>query len=139
MDPVTRARLLAASFVALFTPVFALPLLLHPYRWARAFGWREEPVTDVGLYFGRCLGAVATASCVQGALAAHDPIRHRSYFRFAEVGGWLLAAVHLRGLLERRQPAIEHAEIVGYAAFAVAARRWAPPASAAPGEPGSAG
>jgi hypothetical protein len=126
MNDLRPARRLAALFACLFGPLFAIPLFLDPYRWARAFGWRREPETDVGLYFGRCLGAVATAACVQAARAASDPGRHRSYFQFAEIGGWLLAAVHLRGLLERRQPPIEHAEIVGYAAFAVAARRYMP-------------
>jgi hypothetical protein len=116
------ARITAAGF----TPVFALPLLLDPYRWARAFGWKEEPETDVGLYFGRCLGAVATAACVQAGRAAKDPVRHSSFFGFAEVAGWLLAGVHVRGLIERRQPPIEHAEIVGYSLFALAARRFAP-------------
>ena len=111
---------------AFFLPVFALPLLLKPYAWARAFGWKPEPETDVGLYFGRCLGALATASCVQAARASRDPARHGSHFEFLEMAGWLLAAVHLRGLVEGRQPPIEHAEIVGYSAFALAARRFAP-------------
>ena len=126
MNDLRPARGFAALFVGLFAPVFALPLLLDPYRWARAFGWKKEPETDVGLYFGRCLGAVATASCVQGVRAARDPEGHRSFFQFAEVAGWLLAAVHLRGLLERRQPPVEHAEVLGYSAFAIAARRCRP-------------
>jgi hypothetical protein len=109
-----------------FGPVFALPLLVDPYRWARAFGWKPEPETDVGLYFGRCLGALATASCLQALRASRDPAGQAGYYEFAEAAGWLLALVHLRGLLERRQPPIEHAEIAGYAAFAVAARRFAP-------------
>jgi hypothetical protein len=120
------ARRFAAVFVYLFGPVFAIPLLLDPYRWARAFGWGREPETDVGVYFGRCLGALATTICVQAARATRDPVGHRSFFQFVELGGWLLAAVHLRGLLERRQPPIEHAEIVGYSALAIAARRYAP-------------
>src|ERR671933_1287718 len=117
---------LATAVAAGFGPVFALPLLLDPYRWARAFGWPPEPETDVGLYFGRCLGALATASCVQAARASRDPGGQRGYFEFAEVAGWLLAAVHLRGMLERRQPPIEHAEIAAYTAFAIAARKLRP-------------
>jgi hypothetical protein len=112
----------------LFLPVFALPLLLHPYGWARRFGWRREPQTDVGLYFGRCLGAVAIAISVEALRASREPARHRSLFNVLEMGGWLLSLVHVRGLLERRQPPIEHAEIVGYAASAVMARRLRPPA-----------
>lgn len=127
-DDLRVSRWLAAAFVFLFAPVFAIPLLLDPYRWARAFGWRPEPETNVGLYFGRCLGALATAGCVQAARASRDPRGHRSYFQWVEIAAWLLAAVHLRGLLERRQPPIEHAEIVGYSAVAIAARRYTPPA-----------
>jgi hypothetical protein len=126
MNDVRPARRLAGLFAGLFGAVFAIPLLLDPYRWARAFGWRRERETDVGLYFGRCLGAAATATCVQAARAARDPERHRSWFEFAEIGGWLLALVHLRGLLEHRQPPVEHAEIFGYSAFAIAARRFRP-------------
>jgi hypothetical protein len=111
-----------------FGVAFALPLLLNPYGWARRFGWRREPETDVGLYFGRCLGALATAMCVQLLRGSRAPARHRSLFSFMEVAGWLLSLVHLRGMLERRQPPIEHAEIVGYAATALAARRLRPPA-----------
>jgi hypothetical protein len=111
---------------ALFLPAFALPLLLRPYRWARAFGWRPEPETDVGLYFGRCLGAVATAMSVQALRASREPTRHRSLFGTIELAAWLLAAVHARGLIERRQPPVEHLEIAGYSALAVLARRVRP-------------
>jgi hypothetical protein len=127
VDSTQPSRRYASAVALLFLPVFALPLLLNPYRWAKAFGWREEPETDVGLYFGRCLGAVAMASGVQAIRAARDPEAHRSWFGFAELAGWLLAAVHLRGALEKRQPPIEHAEIVGYSVFAVLARRFRPP------------
>ena len=124
---VTPARRTAGAVAGVFTPLFALPLLVDPYRWARAFGWRPEPETDVGVYFGRCLGAMATAACVQAGRAARDPVQNRSFFEFAETAGWLLAGVHVRGLVERRQPPIEHAEIAGYTLFALAARRFAPP------------
>jgi hypothetical protein len=116
------ARVIAGGF----GPVFALPLLVDPYRWAGWFGWKPEPETEVGLYFGRCLGALATASCLQAARASRDPARHPGFYEFAESVGWLLALVHLRGFLEQRQPPIEDAEIVGYTAFALAARRYSP-------------
>jgi hypothetical protein len=126
MNELRHSRRFAAVLAFVFGPIFALPLLLDPYRWARMFGWRHEPETDVGLYFGRCLGALGTAACVQAVRASRDPKQHRSWFEFVEIGGWLLAAVHLRGLLERRQPPVEHAEIVGYSAVATAARRFRP-------------
>jgi hypothetical protein len=125
-DQVRPARRFAATVAGVAAPVFALPLFLDPYRWARTFGWRQERETDVGLYFGRCLGAMATAACLQAVRAALDPERHQSHFEFSEAAAWLLAAVHVRGLVERRQPPIEHAEIIGWAAMAIAARRYAP-------------
>jgi hypothetical protein len=126
MNGLRPARRFALFVAAFFGPIFAIPLFLSPYWWARAFGWRREPETDVGLYFGRCLGALAIATCVQAARAGSDPVRHQNFLEFAETAGWLLAAVHVRGLLERRQPPIEHAEIAGYSAFAIAARRIKP-------------
>jgi hypothetical protein len=121
-----EASLFAGGASAFFLPVFALPLLLKPYAWAKAFGWKPEPETDVGLYFGRCLGAVATGLCVEGVRAARDPVAHRSFFSVVEGAAWLLSLVHLRGLLEGRQPPIEHAEIAGYALVAATARRVRP-------------
>src|SRR5918995_5623374 len=92
-----RARRFAAVS-ALAGVGLGVPLFLDPYRWARGFGWPREPETDVGLYFGRCLGALATATCVQAARAARDPERHRSYFEFVEIGGGVPAARSLPGL-----------------------------------------
>jgi hypothetical protein len=125
-DQARSARRFAGAIAGVGGPVLAIPLLLDPYRWARAFGWPQEPETDVGLYFGRCLGAMATAACLQGVRAAREPERHESYFQFSEAAAWLLAAVHVRGLIERRQPPIEHIEIIGWSAVAIAARRYAP-------------
>ena len=121
-----NARRFLVAGAVFFLPVFAIPLLLDPYGWARRFGWAPEPETDVGLYFGRCLGALAVGLQIGNLLAARRPREHRSSFTVTEIVCWLLAAVHLRGLLERRQPPIEHAEIVGWAAFAVGARRFRP-------------
>jgi hypothetical protein len=124
-----RTFLLALALV--FMPLFAIPLLRDPYAWARRFGWRPEPQTDIGLYFGRCLGAVAVGLTGGALAAARRPSEHRGLFVVLELSAWLLSVVHVRGLLERRQPPIEHAEIVGYAAVAVAARRVRPRAGAA--------
>jgi hypothetical protein len=120
-----RARRFAAVS-ALAGVGLGVALFLDPYRWARGFGWPREPETDVGLYFGRCLGALALAVSFQGARAALDPEEHRSYYPFAEAVGWLVAAAHARGLVEGRQPPIEHVEIVAWLGMAVGARRWAP-------------
>jgi hypothetical protein len=121
-----RARRFLRAVSLVFLPVFAIPLLLHPYAWARRFGWRAEPETDVGVYFGRCLGALAVAVTGTAFAASRNPRDHRSLFTVLEAAGWLLSAVHLRGLIEQRQPPIENVEVAGYAAFALLARRCRP-------------
>ena len=77
--------LLAASSVGLL--VFALPLLLSPLRWARRLRWRVPEDTDLTVYLGRSLGAVATALSVGGLLAARDPRRHRIVFPMTALAG----------------------------------------------------
>jgi len=101
-------------------------LFTDPYRWARAFRWRPEPETDVGLYFGRCLGALAIGAGLEGVRVSRDVAGGGSWFRFTEAGAWLLAAAHVRQGLERRQPLTETVEIPGWVAMAVGARRFAP-------------
>jgi hypothetical protein len=118
-----RAMATATGVAALS---FGVPLFVDPYRWARAFTWPVKEETDEGLYFGRCLGGMAIAAAIQAGRAARDPKRHSSFFTFAEAAGWLLAAAHVRGAVERRQPAIETAEIAGWLAMAVGARRFRP-------------
>ena len=121
-----NARRFLLAGALFFLPVFAIPLLLDPYGWARRFGWAPEPETDVGLYFGRCLGAIAVGMQAGALAASRRPSEHRLIFTIFEATGWLLSAVHVRGLLERRQPPIEHAEIAGWAAVAIGARRFRP-------------
>jgi hypothetical protein len=115
-----------ATGAGLIQTAFGVSLFLDPYRWARGFRWRPEAETDVGLYFGRCLGAVAIGYGVEGLRAASDPGAAQTWFRATEAAAWLLAAVHVRGMLEGRQPVTETIEIPGWAAMAVGARRFAP-------------
>jgi hypothetical protein len=121
-----RAARAMAGVSGLAALSFGVPLFVDPYRWARSFTWPVEEETDEGLYFGRCLGGLAIAGAALAGRAVHDPQRHESFFTFAEAAGWLLAAVHVRGALERRQPPIETVETAGWLAMAVGARRYRP-------------
>jgi hypothetical protein len=123
----TRSRLFLVIVGGLFLVVFAIPLFLVPFEWAEAFGWSVER-TDLGSYFGRCLGAVAIAISGQALWAARAPERYRSLFELLAVAAALLAIVHLRGLFEDSQPLVEHLETAGYAAFAGLALWARPPA-----------
>jgi hypothetical protein len=91
--------LLAASGVGL--GVFGLPLLLSPLKWARRLRWRVPE--DTALW------------------PARDPWRHRIVFRIAGMAAALLAAVHVRGAMEGKQPWTETAEITLWAAMAIGA------------------
>lgn len=126
----TRSQLFLGAIGGLFLVVFAIPLFLVPFEWADAFGWDAER-TDVGSYFGRCLGAVAIAISGQALWAAREPERYRPLFDLLAGAAALLAIVHLRGLFEDSQPVVEHLETLGYAAFAGLALWAKPPAKAA--------
>ena len=125
-----RARVFLLVVGGLFLVVIALPLLIAPFAWAEAFGWDVGPHTDLAAYFGRCLGAVATAVTVVALGASRDPAAHRWLFGLLALAAALLAVVHLIGLVRDAQPTIEHLEVAAYAAFAVAAWVCRPPAGA---------
>ena len=100
---------------------FGLPLLLSPLKWARRLRWQVPEDTDLTVYLGRSLGAVAVALSLGGLLAARDPWRHRIVFQMAAAAAALLAGVHVRGAIQGKQPWTETAEIPFWAAMAIAA------------------
>lgn len=109
--------LLAASGVGLVA--FALPLLLSPLRWAKALRWRVPADSDLSLYLGRSLGALAVTFTLGGIRAAFDPWRNRILFPMAAVAAGLLTLVHIVGAVQRRQPWTETAEILLWGATTV--------------------
>ena len=100
---------------------FGLPLFLAPLKWAKRLRWRLPEDTDLAVYWGRSLGAVAIALGLGGLWAARDPWRHRIIFKIVAVVAALLAGVHVRGAIERKQPWTETAEIGLWAAMTIAA------------------
>ena len=121
-----RARGFLLIVGGLFLVVFALPLFIAPFTWAEWFGWDVGPHTDLAAYFGRCLGAVATAITIVALAAARDPAAHRWLFVLLALAGALLSVVHVIGAVRDAQPLSEDLEIAGYAAFAVLALWCAP-------------
>jgi hypothetical protein len=111
--------LLATSGVSL--GAVALPLFLSPLKWAKRLRWRVPEDTDLTVYLGRSLGAVAVALSLGGLWAARDPWRHRIVFKIAGVAAALLVGVHVRGAIEGKQPWTETAEIPVWAAVAIGA------------------
>ncbi|MBI3071890.1 MAG: hypothetical protein HYY84_07135 [Deltaproteobacteria bacterium] len=113
--PTASIFLLVAA--SLFLVVYALPLLIAPLRWARVFLWKVPAETDLTVYLGRCLGAVAVAICAICFRAAPAPEHHVALFEVILVAGALLTLVHIWGALRRVQPWTEHVEIALYAAL----------------------
>ena len=115
----SRAFLLSAGATGLLA--FGLPLFLSPLRWARRLRWRVPADTDLTVYLGRSLGAVAVALSVGALRSARQPEQHRVIFDVGFLTGALLTVVHAWGALQRRQPWTETAEIAFWSAMAVAA------------------
>jgi hypothetical protein len=128
VDQRRKASLYLGGFGLFFLVVFALPLFLDPYWWAERFGWDTQPHTDVGTYFGRCLGAIAIAISGLALWGSREPGRWRSLFVITAVGGILLSIVHARGAIEDSQPFVEHLETLMYASVAPLAWWCWPPA-----------
>ena len=109
--------LLVTSGVGLV--VFAIPLLLSPLRWAKRLRWRVPDDSDLVLYLGRSLGAMAVTFTLGGIRAAFDPWRNRIVFPMATLAAALLTLVHIVGAVQRRQPWTETAEILFWGAMTV--------------------
>ena len=100
---------------------FGVPLFLSPLRWARALRWRVPADTDLTVYLGRSLGAVAVALSTGALRAARRPEEQRTMVEVGFLTGALLAVVHVWGALLRRQPWTETAEIAFWSSMAGAA------------------
>jgi hypothetical protein len=124
--PTEPAALFLLVSVAVFLPLFALPLLFAPFAWARVFRWTLPADRDLARYFGRCLGAVACALAVLVLRAAFDATLRPATLELLIVAFGILVGVHVWGAIRKQQPWTETAEIALYLAFSGAAAwfRW---------------
>jgi hypothetical protein len=84
-----------------FLVAFALPLAFVPMAWARAFRWSIPHDTDLAVYLGRCLGALATTIAVFALRAAPEPAAHPYVFEVIAVACGLVTVVHVWGAIRR--------------------------------------
>jgi hypothetical protein len=106
--------------VALATVVgVCLPIGFAPHAWTRIFRWRADALTDLALYFGRCLAVVAfIVSCMAWHAAEHA--EQQPFYFDALIGMTvLLGLVHAIGAVQKAQPWTETAEIPLWAGLAV--------------------
>lgn len=109
---------IASSF---FGALFALPLLLAPLAWARRWGWRLPEDTDLAVYLGRSVGALAGGLVYVALRAAPHPAGYGGLFEVITAVTALLTLTHIWGAVTRRQPWLETAEIALFAAVAIVA------------------
>lgn len=114
-----QAFLLVAS--ALSAIGLSLPILLAPMAWARRFGWTIPDHTDLAVYFGRSLGALAVTINLLTLRAALTGVALVPAFEVTLVVSLLMVVVHVYGALRRVQPVSETIEIGFWAAIALLA------------------
>jgi hypothetical protein len=109
-----------------FLVAIALPLLVAPLAWARAFRWRVQGVeSDVTVYFGRCTGALALVVILECFRAAPAPRQSPIALELVAAVAVIMTLVHGYGALRRIQPWTEDVETFVYAlvgAVAIALR-----------------
>lgn len=119
-NPVASWFLVMATLF--FAVVYALPLLFVPLRWARWFAWPvQEENKELTIYFGQCLGGVATAIILAIVRAIPDPGSHKLILELIFFVTGLMTVVHVWGAIRRKWPWTETVEIGMYAAVAIGA------------------
>ncbi len=104
-----------------FLVALALPLFFVPLAWGRRVGWSIPEDTQLTVYFGRSLGAVALAIIAVALRAAPEADKHPLLFELIALIGVLVGLVHVWGLIKKAQPPLEHAEIPVFFALAALA------------------
>ena len=115
----------AQSFLLVATVLSALglslPIFLMPLAWARRFGWTIPEHTDLAVYFGRSLGALAVTINLLTLRAALTGEALVPAFEVTLVVSLLMVVVHVYGAVRRVQPVSETIEIGFWAAIALLA------------------
>ncbi|HXY57415.1 MAG TPA: hypothetical protein VEH76_02430 [Methylocystis sp.] len=93
------------------TALFAIPIAFAPLRWARLMLWRLPEDTDLALYFGRCLGAIALMLEILAIRAGLTGEGLKFVFEFMMLTFATMVVIHVVGALQRVQPVTETLEI----------------------------
>lgn len=91
--------------------VFAIPITIMPFYWAKVVGWELPQQTHLALYFGRCLGCVAIAVALFSIVAANYPLVQLFYFKFLLFIWASMVILHIYGAVKKIQPTLETYEI----------------------------
>jgi hypothetical protein len=99
--------------------VFAVPMIVSPVSWGRMMRFTIPPDTDLAVYFGRCLGALALVVDGMAFRAALTGEALRFVFELSTVFAVLMVFVHAYGGVKRIQPMTETVETALWAAVVV--------------------
>lgn len=91
--------------------LFSVPLFLVPIYWARMMRWTIPEHTDLAVYFGRCLGALALVINLIVVRAAVRGEGISIIFQGLNLLMILMVGVHVYGAVKRIQPMTETLEI----------------------------
>ena len=100
---------------------FTIPLLAVPLRWAKLMGFQIPAHTDLAVYFGRSVGALAASV---NFLALHAGLSGRAVFDvliFIVAIAAMMVLIHAWGAYRKIQPLSETLEIGFWIAMGLAA------------------
>jgi hypothetical protein len=90
--------------------LLAVPLIVAPLGWARILRWNIPGDTDLAVYFGRCLGAVACVLAGGALIAAGTPQLQPFFYLLCMSVFTLMIAIHIFGAWRGIQPLSESLE-----------------------------
>ncbi|BBL71222.1 hypothetical protein [Methylogaea oryzae] len=99
------------AFSILTAVLFSVPISVAPLSWARFFRWTVPDNTDLALYFGRCLGALALVVDWIVIQAAIEGDAIAIVFQGLDLLMALMVVIHVYGAVKRIQPVTETWEI----------------------------
>jgi len=113
---------------ALTFVLFTIPLMFVPLKWAKIMGFQIPAQTDLAVYFGRSVAALAASV---NFLALHAGLSGRAIsdvLIFIVAIATFMTIIHVWGAIKKIQPLSETLEIGFWIAMGLAALAMLPPA-----------
>jgi len=100
--------------------LFTVPLTLVPLKWARIMGFEIPGHTDLAVYFGRSVGALAAAGNYMAWTAGVTGVGVTTVLGFLIAVAVMMTLIHAWGAYKKIQPLSETLEIAFWIAIGVA-------------------
>ena len=91
---------------------FGLPMLLVPMTFGRVLRWQIPDHEHLAIYFGRCLGGLASVMAICGIKVAGTPELQPFYFQLSVSAFCVITLVHIYGGIRKIQPITETIEVI---------------------------